>query len=79
MVLGHRSARRRGMVVGAAVASSRARKQQAAAPVAEATPSTTPEDSDPTVSQLIQLAELRDKGILTEEEFSAKKKKILGI
>jgi membrane protease subunit (stomatin/prohibitin family) len=30
-------------------------------------------------AQLEQLAELKDKGILTEEEFEAKKKQILGI
>jgi hypothetical protein len=30
-------------------------------------------------SQIEQLASLRDKGILTEEEFAAKKKQILGI
>lgn len=34
---------------------------------------------DDTVTQLKQLAELRDQGILTPEEFSAKKKQILGI
>ena len=74
MVLGHRSARRRGMVMGAAMASSRSRKQQAAAPApAPSAP------SDTTVEQIKQLAELRDQGILTEEEFSSKKKKLLGI
>jgi hypothetical protein len=31
------------------------------------------------IAQLKQLAELRDAGILTEEEFSAKKSSILGI
>jgi hypothetical protein len=34
--------------------------------------------SDP-VDQLKQLHELREQGILTEEEFSAEKKKLLGI
>lgn len=34
---------------------------------------------DDTTAQLQQLAQLRDQGILTEEEFSAKKKQILGI
>jgi len=34
---------------------------------------------DDTVSQLKQLAELKDQGILTEEEFAAKKAQILGI
>jgi hypothetical protein len=31
------------------------------------------------VEQLTQLAELKEQGILTEEEFSAKKAQILGI
>ena len=79
MVLGHRSARRRGMVMGVAMASSRSRKQQAAAPApAQAAPAPSA-PSDTTVEQIKQLAELRDQGILTEEEFSSKKKKLLGI
>ena len=31
------------------------------------------------MAQLEQLAELRDRGILTEEEFTAKKAQVLGI
>ena len=34
---------------------------------------------DDTASQLEQLAKLKEQGILTEEEFAAKKKQILGI
>lgn len=34
---------------------------------------------DDTVKQLKQLAELRDQGIVTPEEFDAKKKQLLGI
>ena len=34
---------------------------------------------DPMTAQLEQLANLRDQGILTQEEFEAKKKQILGI
>jgi hypothetical protein len=34
---------------------------------------------DELVTQLKQLAELKDQGILTEEEFSAKKAQLLGI
>lgn len=34
---------------------------------------------DDTVAQLQQLASLKDQGILTQEEFDAKKKQILGI
>ncbi|MES2630598.1 MAG: SHOCT domain-containing protein [Patescibacteria group bacterium] len=35
--------------------------------------------ADDTVTQLQQLAQLKDQGILTQEEFDAKKKQILGI
>lgn len=34
---------------------------------------------DPTAAQLQQLAALRDQGILTQDEFDAKKKQILGL
>jgi len=34
---------------------------------------------DDTTAQLQQLAELKNQGILTQEEFDAKKKQILGI
>ena len=77
-MLGHRSARRRGMVVGAAVASSRSKKQQAAAAAAAPAPTPAP-STDDSVEQLKKLAELRDQGILTEDEFTAKKKQILGL
>ncbi len=73
-MLGHRRARRRGMVMGAAIASSRSRKQVDVAPAPEP-----PVSSNDNIEQLKQLAELRDQGILTEEEFAAKKKKLLGL
>ena len=38
-----------------------------------------PANEDPAVAQLQQLAQLKEQGILTEEEFVAKKKQILGI
>jgi hypothetical protein len=34
--------------------------------------------SDDTINQLKQLGELKDQGILTEEEFEAQKRKLLG-
>lgn len=43
-------------------------EQQAAAPA-----------QDDTVAELQQLAQLKDQGILTQEEFDAKKKQILGL
>ncbi len=44
----------------------------------EKVPSSSSNDSD-NIKAIEQLAELRNKGILTEEEFSAKKKQLLGI
>jgi hypothetical protein len=38
-----------------------------------------PQAEDDSIAQLKQLAELRDQGILTDEEFAAKKAQILGI
>jgi hypothetical protein len=46
--------------------------QQEAAPAAPAAPAADP------VQQLKELGELRDNGVLTEEEFAAQKAKILG-
>jgi membrane protease subunit (stomatin/prohibitin family) len=46
-------------------------------PVQQAPVQNTAEDD--TVTQLQQLAQLKDQGILTQEEFDAKKKQILGI
>jgi hypothetical protein len=44
---------------------------------APAAPAAAPQDD--LVSQLEALAKLRDQGILTDEEFSAKKAQLLGI
>lgn len=49
-----------------------AQEEQEAAPAAEAA-------VDPTTSELQQLSELRRQGILTEDEFVAKKRQLLGI
>ena len=45
---------------------------------AEAPPAA-PAGTDDSVAQLEQLADLHSKGILTDEEFAAKKAQILGI
>ena len=37
------------------------------------------QSQDDTVTQLQQLAQLKDQGIITQEEFDAKKRQILGI
>jgi hypothetical protein len=49
-----------------------------AAPTAPAAPAAARGGQQDMVAQLKQLAELRDAGILTEEEFAAQKAKILG-
>jgi hypothetical protein len=49
--------------------------QQAAPPPAPAAPPAQQDD----MAQIQQLATMKDQGLLTEEEFQAKKKQILGI
>ncbi len=56
-------------------AAQEAQQQQAAAPIQQQSAS----QDDELVNQLKQLAQLRDQGILTQEEFEAKKKQLLGI
>jgi hypothetical protein len=51
-------------------------EEEAAAQAAQA-PAAPPVDD--TTAQLQQLAALKDQGILTQEEFDAKKKQLLGI
>jgi hypothetical protein len=67
------------MVVGAAIASSRNKKAAAAQSAAPAPQSAAPAGGDDSVEQLKKFAELKDQGILTQEEFDAKKKQILGL
>lgn len=50
-------------------------QQMQQAPMQEAAPA----PQDDTTAQLEQLAQLKNQGILTEEEFAAKKAQILGI
>src|SRR5580693_6388792 len=53
---------------------------EAAAPEAAAPEAAAPEAAEsPQIQELRQLAALKDEGILTEEEFSAKKAQILGL
>lgn len=56
--------------------------QQQSAPAAQAPSAPTPASpagSQDYIAELERLAELRDKGILTPEEFEAKKKQLLGL
>lgn len=77
-----RMAARTAVVAGTAtavsgrVASKQAAKQQAAAPEAPAPQA--PASDDPT-EKIKQLADLHAQGILSDEEFTAAKKKALGI
>lgn len=73
-----RRGRRRGLIVGAAVGASMARNNNQAAEPEEtyAAPAPTQDDS---MQQLQQLAQLKEQGILTEEEFAAKKAQLLGL
>ena len=50
---------------------------QQAAPAAA--PAAAPSSNEDQITQLQQLAQLKDQGILTQEEFDAKKKQILGL
>ncbi len=53
-----------------------AEEQQQQAVAQPAAPAVSNEDE---IAQLQQLAQLKDQGILTQEEFDAKKKQILGL
>ena len=53
-----------------------AQTSQQAAPPPAAGPAPAPQDD---MAQIQQLATMKDQGLLTEEEFQAKKKQILGI
>ena len=59
-------------------AEQEAQAQQAAAPPPPAASAAPPAaDSDELINKLKELATLKDQGVLTEEEFSAQKAKIL--
>jgi hypothetical protein len=58
---------------------AREAEQAAPPPPPPAAPPPAAAPVDPTVAQLQQLAALRDQGVLTEEEFAAKKAQVLGI
>lgn len=76
-----RMGRRRGLIMGAAVgagvASARARNN--AAQQQEAAPVQTDNNTNDQFAQLEKLGQLKDQGILTQQEFDEKKKQILGL
>ena len=60
-------------------ADAEAYEQQVAAPPANAAPPPPgPPSSGEVIDQLKELAELRDQGVLTDEEFDAQKARVLG-
>jgi membrane protease subunit (stomatin/prohibitin family) len=75
-----RRGRRRGLVVGAAVGASMANRNNQNAPEEEVQqPVAAAPSTDDQIAELEKLAQLKDQGILTQEEFDAKKKQILGL
>jgi hypothetical protein len=81
MLVGPRVARRRGLMVGAAVGAaaanrSNANNQPEPTPVAPQEAAPAPVDE---TAELKKYSDLHDQGVLTDEEFEAKKKQILGI
>ena len=81
---GFRRGRRRGMVMGAAIGASVAKRGNNNSDNAEAAdpapaPVAATNGVDDQMAQLEKLGQLKDQGILTQEEFDAKKKQILGL
>jgi hypothetical protein len=72
-----RRGRRRGLVVGAAVGSAAARRNRANQQDEVAVPQGS--STEDQMGQLEKLGQLKKEGILTEEEFQAKKTQILGL
>ncbi len=54
-------------------------KQDAEQEQADSPTDVAPDDTDAQIAQLEKLGELHDKGILTDEEFAAKKQRIIGM
>jgi putative oligomerization/nucleic acid binding protein len=74
MMPARRVARRTSRRTSRRMADSQTSQQAAPPPAAAAAPA--PQDD---MAQIQQLATMKDQGLLTEEEFQAKKKQILGI
>lgn len=71
-----RRGRRRGLVVGAAVGAAAARRNNDNNQPDENAQAASADDQ---MAQLEKLGQLKAEGILTEEEFQAKKSQILGL
>lgn len=72
-----RRGRRRGLIIGAAVGATVANRRNTASqdPSTDGVSSVT--HTDMQLSELEKLGDLKSKGVLTDEEFEAKKKDIL--
>jgi len=77
--MGARSAQRSAEAAQAEAAQAEAAQAQAAPPAPAPAEGPAAAAESPEIEQLKQFAALRDQGILTEEEFTAKKAQILGI
>lgn len=77
----HRQAKRWSAQEAEAQAQAAPAEQPVAQPAAEAAAAPAPAASaaDDQIAQLEKLAQLKEQGILTEEEFAAKKAQILGL
>jgi hypothetical protein len=71
-----RRGRRRGLIVGAAVGSAAARRN---ANNDQQQDAVQPQGAGDEMAELEKMAELHKQGVLTDEEFQAKKKQILGL
>jgi Short C-terminal domain len=76
MMPGRRVARRTARRTSRRMAAAQA-PPPAAAPAAAPAPAAPAQQDE--MAQIQQLAQMKEQGILTEEEFAAKKKQILGI
>jgi len=73
-----RRGRRRGLVVGAAVGAGMANARRQRDEEAYDDQYAEPAANEDAITQLERLAELKDKGILSEAEFAEQKAKLLG-
>ena len=74
-----RTSRRMARRMNAAQAASAPTPQETAPPPAAPAPQAEAPQTKPYVKELEELAALKDQGIITEEEFQAKKKQILNL
>lgn len=74
-----RRGRRRGLVVGAAVGAAAARRNNPQQEPNQAPANEAQASESSFATQLEELEKLKEQGILTQEEFDAKKKQILGL